>query len=146
MKNALLAATAVALIFGLMACGNDDGMNGTNNGPGVICPDPTFTAIYDDILSKNPGCAANGCHDDSSYGGLNFSTGKEEAYRQLTEDEVLRRGTFQNRRVASTLESSFLYTRLVGTSTSGPMPPGGALPDCQVQAVADWITAGAAND
>jgi hypothetical protein len=148
MKSSFWAVTTVALTFGLTACGNDDGMNGMNNGPGIICPDPTFTAIYDDVLSKAPGCATDGCHGGRIVSGaLSFSEGKDEAYRQLTEDVVIKRGSFQSRRIVpNNLGASFLYIRLVGTSTAGAMPPAGAPPDCQVQAVADWIDAGAAND
>lgn len=150
MQKLLLAFAATASLA-LAACGNDDGeidnnTNNTNNGSCAV--EANFTSIHDNLLSQSPGCAQAGCHDGtSSFGGLNFTAGKAEVYRQLTEDAVMNAGTSATLRVDSAAENSFLYIRLTNMGATGPMPPaGGLIPDCQQQAIKAWIDGGAPND
>lgn len=149
MRHALLAITATFGV-GLMACGNDDGMNNNNN-TATCAVEANFTSIHDNLLSK-PGCASAGCHAAVSInGGLNLEAGKAEVYRQLTEDPVVNVNVAVSKRIDTTPETSFLYIRLAGTdATVGSMPPGvgesGLIPECQRTAVSAWIAAGAPND
>lgn len=146
MRYALLA---IPLAVGLMACGNDDGnINNTNNTAGCAV-EANFTSIHDNLLSK-PGCAQSGCHASNTVsGGLDLAAGKDEVYRQLTEDPVVFANATESKRVDTTPEASFLYVRLTTTDAALQrisMPPGLFIPDCQQMAVAEWITGGAPND
>jgi hypothetical protein len=45
------------------------------------------------------------------------------------------------------LEGSLLAQKLLGTQTEGAvMPPGGKLPQSQIQLILDWIAAGAPDN
>jgi len=146
MRNVLLGLSAVASLA-LVACGNDDGnTNNTNNTNNTTCAvEANFTSIHDNLLSNTLTCAVSGCHDSTAFGGLNFTTGKADVYRQLTEDPVMSTAASVTKRVDTTAANSFLYLRLTAAEI-GPMPPTGVIPDCQQMAVKDWIDGGAAND
>ena len=148
MRNSLLALVGAAALA-VTACGNDDGTNNTNNtnnSNNTNCAvQPTFTSIHDNLLTT-PTCASAGCHGmGASNGGLAFDAGKMQVYTDLTTGAVVNTQTTLTQRVADTAENSFLWQSLEGNPR--PMPlAGGLIPECQRQAVADWINAGAAND
>lgn len=140
----VLAATASLAFAG---CGNDDGGSANNNSNNNNCNlEATFTSIHDNLLSQ-PSCASAGCHNaGSAFGGLNFEAGKDEVYRQLTEDAVVNTGASATKRIDTTPETSFLFVRLTNMGATGPMPPTGVIESCNTDKVSEWITAGAAND
>lgn len=145
----LLAVTA--------SCGNDNGGTNPDGGmrpdAGTPCVEASFTSIHDELLSTNT-CAIAGCHGaQNSQGNLNLKAGKQAAY-----DALLNGGTFNDRAnsqfpdrvVAGTSTASYLYVKVSQNNPpgggSGRMPPGLPLADCDVEAIRDWIEAGAPND
>ncbi len=83
----------------------------------------TFAAVILPILQDN--CATSGCHvGNNPQSGLDFSTYDDA---QLTATDG----------------------RLVGriTGSSGPiMPPGGPLPNCEIEKIKRWVNKGARNN
>ena len=151
MKNVLWAVAALSMLT-LAACGNDDGennnTNNNNNNTGCnLGVQATFMSIHDTVLtdtSAPKGCAQTTCHGAAAFGGLNFTLGADEVYRQLTEDAVMNGTATVTKRVDTTKESSYIYLRL----DSGEMPPGGLDATCASeikQAVGGWIDGGGAR-
>jgi hypothetical protein len=145
MKHVLWALAASSLLT-VTACGNDDGGDPNNNNTAVcdLAIEPTFDSIHDLVLSNTAGpkgCAQASCHGATAFGGLNFTLGKDEVFRQLTQDPVMNPAATVTKRVDTTAENSYLYLRL----NSGEMPPGGldaACADEIKQAVVGWIGTG----
>lgn len=147
MRNSVLALVG-AMALAVTACGNDDGnANNTNNSNNTTCAvEATFTSIHDNLLTA-PTCAAAGCHGGgAASGGLAFDIGKDMVFADLTTGAVVNTQTTLTQRVAAgDANNSFLWQSLEGNPR--PMPlAGGLIPECQRQAVADWINGGAAND
>ena len=64
-----------------------------------------------------------------------------------TYDRVINSGDNGPAVVAGDTDASLLAQKLLGTQPQGSlMPPGGALPAEEIQAILDWIAAGAQDD
>ncbi|MCB9653005.1 MAG: hypothetical protein H6729_02590 [Deltaproteobacteria bacterium] len=140
--------TLTALSTG--GCGNDNGGPIGGGQAQEVCPEPTFSSIYSEILSQ-PTCAAAGCHSGGRpAAGMSFSKTQAEALAQLHEPTTSSSGgaTYPNRVVPGQPSESFLLQRIAtATITGGLMPPSGApLPTCAVSAVRSWIADGALDN
>jgi hypothetical protein len=113
---------------------------------------PTFTGVYTGVLMPS-GCP--GCHVPGGPGGfLDLST-PSIAYTSLVGKDAATSGTGimcagkGKRVVANDCTNSILYSKIsMATPICGTsMPPGaGPLPQTQLDAVCNWIKAGATND
>ncbi|MGZ4053693.1 MAG: hypothetical protein ACXVPY_05610 [Bacteroidia bacterium] len=101
------------------------------------CDLPTTVSFSQDLLPIfNSQCSISGCHTSATHaGGLNLEPAA--AYSAL-----LQSGSGY----VDTLNPTFsiLYNKL--TTTSGPMPPGGALDNCKIKLVLKWIQQKAKNN
>ncbi len=127
----ILALACATLLF---ACGGDDEPT-----------PPTFTEIYDELLSVR--CADAICHGGGA-GAMNFST-RDAAYASLV--GVTAQGTScgtsgRVRVVPSDPDASLMYQKLLPTVPCGSRMPATPLDDDDIERIADWIEAGAAND
>lgn len=129
----------LALVFWLTAC-DKQSITGVGNQP----VEPNFESIQQNILT--PGCAVSGCHvGNNPPAGLNLQAG--QAFQNLvnaasTEDR-------QRLRVKpNDADNSYLFRKIAGNAgiAGSRMPIGGRLNDQQINAVRDWINAGAANN
>ncbi|MBK8011433.1 MAG: hypothetical protein IPK13_08785 [Deltaproteobacteria bacterium] len=148
-SSTALFALALALASGT-ACGNDDGGPVGGQQPQEVCPDPSFSSIYSQILSQ-PTCAAAGCHSGARpAAGMSFAKTSPEVLSLLLEPTTASSGKtpYPNRVVPGRASESFLYQRIAtSTITGGLMPPSGApLPACAVSAVRTWIAGGALDN
>jgi hypothetical protein len=106
---------------------------------GLACVDasPGFTATIAPVFA---GCGGGElCHGFDAPPAL---------YRQLV-DAPATDGCGGTVVVPGSLEQSYLLRKLTGVGmcpNTGVMPPGGKLPPAEIQAIADWICAGAPND
>lgn len=152
-------ARASVLAF-VAACGSDNGGDVVDAGAGMdrVEPDagpsddggppacavqPTFTSIHSKIL-RDARCTV--CHGTApGLGSLFFAMDKTAAYTTATGNTV---GGMPTRRVvAGDPDQSSFYLKFLRTPPFGSrMPQGGALPDCEIEAVRTWIANGAAND
>lgn len=132
----------------LAAC---DGASATTTGEaGVAGAPPTFTHLYEDVLSAD--CiVTGGCHSGASRSGfLSFET-REQAYEELFEAEAMgancRRAGW-TRVVPGHPEASLLLAKLEGTAGCGARMPSAESPLAteEIAAVRAWIAAGAPND
>jgi len=152
-----LCASAAAAV----ACGSDNGGDPVDSGMMVadtgIHPDggsgclitPSFTSIYDNVLKVNT-CAQGGCHGVAFQGDLAFNTGKAAALAAVLGDTFNTMGKVATPKlvVPGNPATSFLYIKLNDPNVpQGMMPLAAAkLPDCQLKAISDWITAGALDN
>jgi hypothetical protein len=146
----ILCASLLAL---LSACGNDNGGSANpDTGPMGCAVEPTFSSLHDELFSTNR-CAIAGCHASSSpQGNLDFQAGKAGVRAALlggtfNPDAA---GQFPNRVEMSDADASFLYEKVSKTvpvgGGSGRMPPGIPLMECEIEAIREWIDAGAPDD
>jgi hypothetical protein len=119
--------------------GDDDDDNSPTPTPSATgTPEPTFTWIEANIL---PGCGGVSCHGSTSPAPiLNYG----DLVGAMAENGC----AGQTRVVANDSANSLFYTKLAGTQPCGSRMPlsGGFLPADEIQAVKDWIDAGAANN
>lgn len=105
---------------------------------------PTLSLLQADIFS--PSCAVSGCHTGASPPqGLNLSAGQTFAnVVDVPANEV----PSLDRVEPGDPDASYLVRKVEGTaSVGGQMPLGGApLSNAQMQAIRDWITAGAEDN
>jgi hypothetical protein len=109
---------------------------------------PTWDSIYTNVLSQCVGCHKPG----SEFAALDLST-KEGAYTALIDKAGAASGNCAARKlvIPGNCQDSVLYTKLqpkeavaMGKVCGGQMPKGGMpIPAAQLQAVCDWINAGA---
>ncbi len=137
--------TAGLALASLAGCGNDDGGPVLDAGVGgdAGCTEPTFSSIYQTVLTS-PRCI--GCHGAS--GGLDFGGGKDAAYGRLIGVASSNPAATAAQRVTpNNVDRSWFYVKVADPSApSGRMPLGGALSECEVMAIGDWIAGGAPND
>ena len=134
-SRTLVYALACATLF--VACGGD----GDDDEP----TPPTFTEIYDGILSVR--CADAICHGSGGFG-MNF-TSRDAAYASLV--GVTAQGpscgtSGATRVVPGNPDASLMYQKLLPNVPCGSRMPGAPLDDADMERIADWIEAGAAND
>src|SRR5688572_420335 len=145
-----------SLLAFLPACGNDNGgdvPDGGGSDSGECSVQASFTSLHGSLLSTNR-CAIPGCHAAmNSQGNLSFEASKAAVYASLTAMDTfnaMAAPTFPKRVVPTAAEMSYLYVKVSETMPigggSGRMPPGLPLADCEIQAIRDWIEAGAPND
>lgn len=133
----------VAVAFG-SGCGNDDG------GPiGTGCRiDANFDSIHSNLLSQQT-CARSGCHGGSMpAAGLAFDQSPGDVYDALY--VMTSTGASPLLLVdPGDFEQSYFWQKVGIDDPGGPfgrMPPGGAIAQCEVDAIAEWITDGARFD
>jgi hypothetical protein len=116
----LAAICAPLLMFG--GCGGADGR------------EAKWSYIYPAIIE--PSCATASCHSDiARRAGVNFGY-KGEAYFQMIDRHFVAPG--------APLDSELLY--LLDGKGARRMPPDYALPNVDIQIIADWIAGGAKED
>ena len=104
----------------------------------------TFSSIQQNILT--PGCARSGCHlGGNAEAGLNLQAGvafQNLVNVQSTEDAQRLRVEPNN------ANNSYFFRKIAGNSgiAGSRMPVGGRLSNDQIDAVRDWINAGALNN
>ena len=126
---------SAALVFS--ACGLEDDWGFEVKNLGL---QPTFDSIHDDLLAQS--CAASGCHGgDDPYNGLALDQGADAVYAQLM--EASEREPLMNLVEPGEPANSALYRALTGTGGFQPMPPTGQIAGEDMDAVWDWIEAGA---
>ena len=129
----LFAAWAAAALFGCEKKITNPG----DDGPAL---EATFSSIQTQVFQ--PSCVNVGCHPG---GGAPFSLQSDVAYQNL----VNRSSPYNMPRVKpGDADSSALYHKVLGSSGFGRrMPLGGnALSAEKINAIRDWINAGAKND
>jgi mono/diheme cytochrome c family protein len=106
-------------------------LGGTTAPPATPASTPSFSGEVAPLLQQ----ACGSCH--GSLGGWDAST----------YDSIIRSGDHGPAVVPGDLQGSLLARKLLGTqSTGGVMPPGGSLPQDQVQLILDWIAGGAPDN
>ena len=141
LSTGVAAAGLLAIVFPVILAGCSDSgeppTGSSGDGGGDIEP-VSFSADVQPILTQS--CATSGCHlAPNPSAGLDLSAG--EAYGNLV--GVAASGNPSLMRVAAgSAEDSFLYLKLLGQGTS-IMPPGGSLPEEQIETIRAWIDAGA---
>ena len=106
-------------------------------------PAPTFTEIYAEVLF--PSCGFSSCHAGSA--GAPFLETEESAFSSLV-------GAESNNVSGAILvisgdpDNSYLIQKLEDDPgiTGNPMPPSSPLPEEKIEAVREWILAGALRD
>ena len=147
--------TGLATLLGIaVACGDDDGgpinANGPvgNNNTAGCAVDATFTSIYNNRLGSST-CATGGCHNAASMGaGLNFEKPQAEALADLV-GATSSSEPPKIRVVAGDASQSYFFEKLTNPNVGGilgPMPVGGMLDQCEIDAIETWINAGAQNN
>ncbi|MBX2810709.1 MAG: hypothetical protein KTR25_02820 [Myxococcales bacterium] len=139
------------MVFGVLfftACGTDNG------GPVLPidednCLQANFTSIHQLISSQR--CASSGCHTgDNAAGQLDLSAGEADVYAQLVnsptaDSEAV--SDFPMRVTPNNADRSYFFHIMAEDnptgSSLGRMPPGGALLDCDIEAISTWINDGA---
>lgn len=106
---------------------------------GVVAP--SFATVVNDVFQRR-GCSAGNCHG-SDAGGLTLTGSAPDNYDQLV--NVPSTDFPSILRVApGNAADSYLVHRLEGTGSGARMPLGGrALSTADLQAIKDWINAGA---
>jgi hypothetical protein len=124
----VLAAICAPLFAGAFAgCGGADGR------------EAKWSYIYPAIIE--PSCATASCHSDiARRAGVNFGY-KGEAYFQLIDRHFVARNADPAKAVA---DSELLY--LLEGKGARRMPPDFALPNVDIDIIADWIAGGAKED
>lgn len=166
MQHKLLFTLLTFAACGIAACGNDDGGDVIDAG---IAPmdastedagcgvEATFTSIHDNLLNT-ASCNGAGCHNSASNSGsLDVTGGKAAVYAELTvESSAEAAAGMPNRVLEMDPMNSFLYRKLLDNDPPGAasrMPlgcnfvnPPNCLPQCELDAVRDWIQAGALDN
>jgi hypothetical protein len=137
----------------------DGGGGGGGDAMNVTCDTtPHFSSIYSVILGRATGpgaCALAGCHGSPpGSSGLEMDRGKDMAYTALLmggTSDAQAKTAFPSRVKAGDPTHSFLYLKVSEAMPPGSfgtrMPLGGnPLPQCEIDAIAMWITQGAMND
>jgi hypothetical protein len=108
---------------------------------------PTWSGIYTYTFRS---CRVDTCHGGGLVG-VAFAT-KDGAYESLVNQPANAMSKCamlgKQRVVPNDPDNSLLFLKLdtKGTPCGQQMPPGGQLPDKQIQRVRDWIMLGAKND
>ena len=137
MGKIVLMIVSLAFPILLVACGTDDETleNGT-----TTSLEPTFESVHERLLSQS--CAASGCHGGvDPQNGLALDQGADAVYAQLMTASVQQPA--MNLVEPGDPASSALYRALTGTGGFQPMPPSGQIPPADLDAIWDWIEAGA---
>lgn len=114
---------------GTTGAGGMKATGGTTGAGGAGGSAPTFTEVYQMILSVS--CTGSQCHNPGSQGGVSFSS-QSTAYSSV-----------KNRVSAGNANGSSLYTLV----KNGQMPPTGTkLNSTQLSLISGWINAGAMNN
>jgi hypothetical protein len=143
---------AALSLLGLFACGNDDG-GPTLDAGAPACPEDQDNFAYIHGVVSAPTCANTGCHAGGGVAGsgnLDLSGTPAEVYARLVgvaTNDADGASQFPLRVEAGAPDASYFLHMLeserpVGSSL-GRMPPGGALPDCDIAAIRSWIERGA---
>ncbi len=149
MRNKRLIRLSIALVSALTftACGNDNGDSGDDDGGDGCTVTASFTSIHDDLLST-PTCATSSCHAaPTNAGGLDFGAGAANVHGQLVgAPSVYTQATRPTRIEAGTSTASWFYVKISEPlPPGGRMPSGGALSQCDIDNIRDWIDAGASQ-
>ncbi len=94
----------------------------------------------------NQSCALSGCHLGANASlGLNLQAG--QAFSNLVDVDAVFDGNFK-RVVAGNADDSYLFMKITNDSRiqGAQMPLGGSLTQAQIDAVREWIEAGAKNN
>jgi outer membrane protein assembly factor BamB len=128
------------------------GSGGDSSSPGAGPAEPTWTAVYRDILQRS--CNGPSCHGSLVAGQLKMSTAAE-AYSALVGVAAMGAGGAVScsstglQRVAAGDPANSLIVQKVESATplcGQHMPPGGNLTAAQIQQLRSWIASGAANN
>ena len=143
-RGLIWALPSVILLF--VACGNDDG---GPVGSGSCGLEPTFTSIYTSRLNTGS-CASGGCHNAvSNAGGLNFQQAQADVLADFVDVASLSIPS-KIRVVPGNASESYFHEKVRSNDPGGAlgrMPPTGSpLSACEIDAIGDWINAGALND
>ena len=110
------------------------------------CPNPELTSIREKTFV--PRCGLSGCHVGSATtaAGLNLTLEIDDLRTRLGRSSTQspsRMKLIEPNRIGS----SWLYLKIAFPQpvVGEQMPPTGALPKCELEAVADWISAGASD-
>lgn len=104
---------------------------------------PTLSSIQENVFG--PTCASSNCHDAVSNRALLDLSNAVTSYNQLINVPATQNNA-KLRVVEGDPDSSYLVEKLEGPGDGGnvqQMPPGGALPQDQIDAIRLWITNGA---
>jgi hypothetical protein len=142
LARALTIALAVAAMLLAAACGGDGVLLDTGTG---VPEGPTLTSLQSSIFT--PRCAIDGCHAGSEpQQGMDLSAGK--SYAHLVRVASTELPTYQ--RVAPKVSAdSYIVMKLSGDPriAGERMPFGGPyLTLAEIDAIRQWIDAGAPND
>ena len=137
-KNAFWIVLVAGLVL-VAGCGTEEELS--ENGDTVNLQ-PNFDSIHDRLLSQS--CAASGCHGgDEPQNGLGLDQGRDAVYASLMTSSVQKPEL--NLVEPGDPTKSALYLALTGTGGFQPMPPAGQIPPADLDAIWDWIEAGAAR-
>ena len=149
----LSTTVAFAALF-VAACGSPPdatktspmGADAGGAGGGTCVVSPTFSSIRAHVLAT-ASCAVNGCHATLGQAGLSFDGDPNVVYQSLV-GAPSHTSTFK--RVAPNAPGeSFLFLKVSEDvpPTGSRMPVGSkTLSACEIDAIRDWIAAGAAKD
>jgi endo-1,4-beta-xylanase len=150
-----LGALALAMAMVSSACSSDDGGGGGSGGSGVQpAGEPTFAAIYSEIIIKGAvgNCTFGACHGqppNANSGMLElFSNDKDMTYARLVGPASTSAACGGMPMVTpGNPDMSLLYLKLLATPPCGVrMPFGGMLTDGQIEQIRLWIANGAQNN
>ena len=135
-----------SLVMAISACGGYGSSSSNNDDTTTV--EATLSSIQTNIFT--PKCATSGCHSSSTASnGLSLAEG--ESFGELVAIPSQDIPTV-NRVTPANPGASYLINKLEGTQTSvggagAQMPRGGSPLDTgDIQAIKDWITAGAENN
>lgn len=138
---------ALALTFGLGACGDSDptGVDddeGPGNGAREVLSNPSFSADVQDILQRN-GCTASGCHGTGA-GGLTLGSSAATNYSNLVGVASGGEPTF-DLVAPGDAQNSYVVIKVEGRQSVGQRMPIGqpALDDIDIANLRNWINNGA---
>ncbi|MCF8304776.1 MAG: hypothetical protein K9I94_15980 [Bacteroidales bacterium] len=135
MRNKFLVPlmfTGIILLIGFSHCTHDPVKPTGNNGQDPCDPDTVyFKNDIDPIFTST--CATSGCHDaETAQNGVNLTS-----YSNIIETGDVE---------AFSPEDSKIYEMITEEEASERMPPGGQLPQEQIDAIYTWIAQGAKNN
>jgi hypothetical protein len=140
-------ASVITDLNGSVLDGNSDNTSGGDFVSVFSVATPSSAATFEFVQNNifTPSCALSGCHaGPSPQQGMNLSAG--QAYAALVNVPSTEQPSLLRVRPGNP-DQSYLVQKIMGTAAVGArMPLGGApLSDSQIQAVRDWIAAGALN-